>query len=139
MPCQYGASIQDLFSAPLLARCDSIEPVGSQVTVNPPPEGSDHDYLILARDIKPVEVLASLDGFCKDGSNPINGISNDPEKTFFVSLKRDSDSVNIIITDNYNFFKRFMAATSIAKRFNLKEKADRIALFQAVLYGNECN
>ena len=31
---------------------------------------------------------------------------------------------------------RFMVATRLAKRFNLQAKADRVALFQAVLYGN---
>ena len=31
--------------------------------------------------------------------------------------------------------QRFLVATTLAKRFRLTDKADRIALFQAVLYG----
>lgn len=46
--------------------------------------------------------------------------------------------VNLIVTQDNKFYDRFMAATSVAKRLNLLDKADRIALFQAVLYGNRC-
>jgi len=44
--------------------------------------------------------------------------------------------VNLIVTEDPKFFDKFMAATSVAKRLNLLSKEDRIALFQAVLYGN---
>ena len=44
--------------------------------------------------------------------------------------------VNLIVTRNDTFFNRFMAASSVAKRLNLLDKADRVAVFQAVLYGN---
>lgn len=44
-------------------------------------------------------------------------------------------NINVIVTPEMEFFDRFMAATELARRFNLMEKVDRIALFQAVLYG----
>lgn len=36
----------------------------------------------------------------------------------------------------HDIYDRFIAATAVAKRLNLLDKADRIALFQAVLYAN---
>jgi hypothetical protein len=48
---------------------------------------------------------------------------------------RGPNAQNLIVTDDLEWHRRFVAATSIAKRLNLMAKADRIALFQAVLYG----
>jgi hypothetical protein len=53
-----------------------------------------------------------------------------------VSLKHPRDDVNLIATSDGDFFRRFLAATQVCIRLNLMNKEDRIALFQAVLYGN---
>lgn len=69
------------------------------------------------------------DGYAADALNP-------GTKSRFQSFR--CDDVNLIVTVDSEFYNRFVAATSVAMRLNLLEKSDRIALFQAVLYGNEC-
>jgi len=50
----------------------------------------------------------------------------------------EKGNINLIVTEDYGFYNKFIAATSVAKRLNLLEKDDRVALFQAVLYANSC-
>lgn len=63
-----------------------------------------------------------------------------PADEKFSSYVKNNDGTpeNLIITSSQVFHQRFLAASSVAKRLNLLEKSDRIALFQAVLYGNSC-
>lgn len=102
--------------------------VGSRVTCNPPPTDTDEDYLVFtAHDPAPALLSA---GFKQDGS-PEFYTGND--NGGFRSFRRGN--LNIITTQSPQFFDRFMTATDLARRFNLMAKSDRIALFQAVLYG----
>lgn len=114
---------------------ESIDMVGSRVTCSPAPVGTDQDYLVFVTEDNWGNLWDSLvkQGWSVGGSLPVNHEPWDPTVRF-TSFKRGED--NIICTDASYFHKRFMAATSIAKRFNLLEKPDRIALFQAVLYAN---
>ena len=48
------------------------------------------------------------------------------------------EDTNLIVTIDPNFYERFLAATSVAKRLNIMCRDDRVALFQAVLYANPC-
>lgn len=117
--------------------CEKIEPVGSRVTCNPAPTDTDQDYLVLVKGsklYKLFEILKIRDYTC-GGSCPNNFEDSDGG---FQSFKNKSGDINYIITTSKVFFKRFMAASSVAKRFNLLKKDDRITLFDAVLYGNEC-
>lgn len=112
-------------------------PVGSRITCEPPPVGTDRDWLVL---VQPelwnnfIEELFSF-GWILGGSSIPNEINETPSDQRFNSFTLGED--NIIATCSPEFYQRFMAATSIAKKFNLREKDARIALFQAVLYGNE--
>lgn len=45
--------------------------------------------------------------------------------------------LNVIATDKPKFYDDFLLATRLAKRFNLLDKKDRVALFQAILYKND--
>lgn len=103
-------------------------PVGSRVTCSPPPTDTDEDWLVLT----PRDAAESLidAGFTQDGS-PQFYTGND--NGGFRSWRRGD--LNIVTTQDAVFFDRFQTATALAKRFNLLVKADRIALFQAVLYG----
>lgn len=112
----------------LIALGCTIRRVGSRVTCNPAPVNTDEDFLALV----PFNVTKLMrdDGFTQDGSPEFyTGNDNGGFRSF-----RKGD-MNIITTESTEFFDRFMTATALAKRFNLLEKADRIALFQAVLYG----
>lgn len=115
-----------------------FEAVGSQVTCRPPPPPpSDRDYLVLIDKDKFVgfEQWLFKNTFTPDGSRVLREGCSLDDPDFFQSFKREE--INVIATCDIDFFNRFMLATALAKRFNLKLKRDRIALFQAVLYGVE--
>jgi hypothetical protein len=116
--------------------CAGFEPVGSRVTCNPPPNENDEDFLLLPVDGHLFALLAMLDegGWVRGGSNIPNEANTTPIDGRFHSYRYDA--VNLIIAETPEFFRRFMAATAVCKRLNLLDKADRITVFQAVLYGN---
>jgi len=122
-----------------LARVMAIAPqavaVGSRVTCNPPPKGTDADYLLYLLDSQESALRAVMedDGWELGGSVIGDDVNHIPAEDRFYSYKLGD--VNLIITKSQSFSHRFLAATSIAKGLNLLEKADRVALFQAVLYG----
>ena len=109
-------------------------PVGSRVTCDPAPTNTDQDYLVLTND--PYEFRAACfdAGFELGGSLELDAFLPLNETNRFSSYTLND--ANLIVTTDTEFFKRFMAATSVAKHLNLLKKADRISLFQAVLYGN---
>lgn len=109
-----------------------LQPIGSRVTCNPAPTDTDEDWLVLVKgDHAPVLKAA---GFTQDGS-PQFYTGNDAGG--FRSWRRGI--LNVVTTEDIVFFDLFMTATHLAKRFNLLDKNDRIALFQAVLYGVRIN
>jgi hypothetical protein len=116
-----------------------VEPCGSRVTCDPPPMHTDADFLAL---LPPGEISSEVDdtltmaGWKVGGSEP--GDTNHPLPPTLRFMSYTKGEVNIIITTSPDFYRRFMAATSVSKRLNLLHKPDRIALFQAVLYGNPC-
>lgn len=119
---------QQLIAEILGAQYRTSVAVGSRVTCNPAPVDTDEDWLVLTRGDA---VLALLDaGFGQDGS-PQFYTGND--NGGFRSWRRGD--LNLITTESSEFYDKFCTASDLAKRFNLLDKSDRIALFQAVLYG----
>lgn len=115
----------------------SAEPVGSRVTCNPPPVGTDEDWLVLvaaATSLGNLDYDVRSEGWRLGGSLDADENVPIPDDDRFWSYTKGEK--NLIITRSPVFYKRFMAASSVAKRLNLLDKADRIALFQAVLYAN---
>ena len=107
------------------------EHVGSRVTCDPVSTGTDDDWLVLVPESNSIcEILLAL-GWTVDGSHINCPIWN----SVFHSMS--SGELNLIITDKPDFYRRFLAATHVAKKLNLLKKEDRIALFQACLYGNK--
>lgn len=109
-----------------------VEPCGSRVTCNPPPENSDRDFLVLINMVEEPDISALLRdaGFTREGGVGYDQFNNSD----FASWRRGED--NILVTTRTGFARSHRAATSLCTRFNLRSKADRIAVFQAVLYGN---
>lgn len=127
---------------------------GSRVICNPPPEGTDDDWLLLT---KP-KMFEPLEGFLKDAGFKVGG-SGLPKYNYkyaadgrtiekvrvnlegmlqdenFHSLKRDD--LNVILTSKPEYFKRFSRATGIARSLNILEKPVRIGLFEAV-FNDKC-
>lgn len=116
------------------ALCLDLRPVGSRVTCDPPPTDTDADYLVLVDclEYKAFEATLFTNGFVLDGSMILATGCETGDPDTFQSFSRDKD--NLIVTSNADFWEAFLAATSVAKRLNLLNKEDRIALFQAVLY-----
>jgi hypothetical protein len=113
---------------PFLDKVVKMEYVGSRVTCVPAPTDTDEDVLLLTDDLNTLIGDCIEVGFTQDG---------EAGKTYpkeFVSLR--SGTMNFIVTDNEEFFKKFMLATHVCKSLNVKSKADRICVFQAILYGN---
>lgn len=111
--------------------------VGSRVTCSPPPTDTDQDVLVLVQKggFNDLARWACEDhNFKLDGSEVEDYFDLSPADTF---RSLSDGEHNIIATEDPIFFRKFMAATHVAKRLNLLDKDDRIMLFQAVLYGNE--
>jgi hypothetical protein len=116
--------------------CVLITPVGSRVTCVPAPTSTDEDYLALVQPGESYDILMSAlsaDGWELGGSFGPAGERNSPFQSF-----RAGD-LNLIVTDDEDFHNKFLVGTALAKRLNVLDKADRKAIFQAVLYGKEHN
>lgn len=110
----------------------AISPIGSRVTCVPAPVDTDEDWLILVTE-DPTSRMKEL-GFTQDGS-PDFYTGND--QGGFRSWRKGD--LNVVTTPDGEFYRRFMTATHLAKRYNLLDKGDRIALFQAILYNVDVN
>jgi hypothetical protein len=112
----------------------SITAVGSRVTCNPAPTNTDQDWLVLIDENKWTQFSEDMEtyGFELGGSLEFDEKQFLSQEECFSSYTRGED--NIIATSSAAFHKRFLAASSVAKRLNLLDKQDRLALFQAVLY-----
>lgn len=122
----------------LRGACLNHQLVGSRITCNPAPTNTDQDVLVLTdKDLfenylKPRLVEHHFDNDGSDCGDVSEYLSED-ELTFQSFSHGD---LNLIVTFSDQFYRRFLAATSIAKLLNIMQKEYRIALFQAVLYGN---
>lgn len=114
----------------------ALVPVGSRRTCSPAPTDTDDDYLVLLDDKTESAFHEFLADYCfvAGGSDIPDSQNNTPPEDRFQSYTLGD--VNLIVTESKTFYRRFLAATSVARRLNLLNKQDRIALFQAVLYGN---
>ena len=109
-----------------LALDGQAHPVGSRVTCSPAPTDTDRDWLVLVGPGLVAETIARLGALAvADGSKP---------GEHFTSIRIGIE--NVILTDQPDFYRRFLAATRVAKLLNISDKAHRLALFQAVLYGH---
>lgn len=127
----------DITKLGALASLGEFFPCGSRVTCMPPPTDTDEDWLVLVEDMESFRFAVLAQGFEIGGSLFLDAEAPLDAEDRFSSYSLGE--VNIIATEDPTFFFKFKVATSVAKRLNLLDKADRIALFQAVLYGNPCN
>lgn len=116
---------------------DQVTPVGSRVTCRPAPQDTDADYLVLCPGNKQIDALLTFlanEKFVMGGSELEDPVAHLSGADTFQSFTKGE--INLIITQDADFYRKFLAATSVAKKLNLLNKQDRIDLFQAVLYGN---
>lgn len=105
----------------------SSYPTGSRYICNPPPQDTDNDTVVLAK--TGYETALESDGFYYNMSEVDYGTEG-----HFLSWRKGDE--NYIVTCDQGFYDRFVKATDLAKLLNLKNKSNRIALFQAILYDN---
>jgi hypothetical protein len=119
---------RDELIALLTANTQRFAATGSRVICDPPPMDTDEDYVCLAHPSTEGALVTA--GF---------EASIDPEMyedlPDFIPYR--CGEFNVIVTESEDFYERFVQATEEAKRLNLTEKSDRIALFQRVLYRAE--
>lgn len=111
-----------------------IYQTGSSVICNPPVLDTDIDYIICDSkgrfDTQNLHKFLISNGFemsCQDEEE------YDLESEAFDCYRKDN--INLIVTDNYEWYLKWVAATQIATRLNLIKKEDRIVLFKYILYG----
>ena len=109
----------------------TCEPTGSRVVCNPPPRGTDEDWICLIHpsSIKQIHGNMREQGYEDCGSEVDPG---DGDCVFF-SMKKDD--VNLIFISDSKHYDRFRLATKVAKHLNLTIKADRIMVFEAIRNG----
>lgn len=107
---------------------------GSRVICDPAPVDTDEDWVCFQPHYDDAIKALEADGFKSEGLPEFYTGNN---RGSFRSLRKGV--LNLILTDDKEFFDLFVSATELARRFNLQEKADRIALFQVVLYGVEAH
>ena len=128
--------IEEVFNTITAMGCE-IEPCGSRVTCNPAPKDTDQDFLVVVP--SKMQVVSNLvsylveAGFNWEGSKHYQIVA----ASDFMSWRRGD--VNLIVTANSTFAMRHRVATYFCKRLNLLDKEDRIAAFQAILYGQIYN
>jgi hypothetical protein len=124
----YEFAKKELPMNPFLDKVVKMEYVGSRVTCNPPPKDTDEDVLLLTDDLSMLIADCIEVGFTRDGDHKAS------YPTGFVSLR--NGTMNFIVTDDEEFYKKFMLATHVCKSLNVMDKSNRIVVFQAILYDN---
>ena len=102
---------------------EKVSRTGSREICDPPPLDTDEDFICKSRPSFEGEQLEAL-GFSRCSLLEYEGDK-------FRAFRRGD--VNLIITPSEAFYDRFVLATDLAKRFNLLDKSNRIALFEAVV------
>lgn len=111
----------------LLNYVEAYHPTGSNYICDPPVTDTDIDSVYLVKN--GYEQALSSEGFqysMTDEEYESQGI--------FLSWRKGNE--NYIVTTDENFYNKFVLATEVAKALNLRNKASRVSLFQAVLYGS---
>ena len=106
-------------------------PTGSKYICNPPVLNTDEDYAVLVNNLTVYAQSLLDDGWdvliAFDDYRPPNG-----GHRFFSARKGE---MNLIVFDQKDGYDWMVKATELAKRFNLTDKADRVALFDAIRGG----
>jgi len=97
---------------------------GSSYICNPPVTDTDIDYTLYSHN------WDKLDDWCEQNYFKTNW--EDYAIDEFRSYKRGV--INLIVTNDATFYKRFVKATELAKQLNLLDKQQRIDLFDFVMY-----
>lgn len=110
---------------------------GSRETVDPPPLDTDEDWVLLTNaPTTTVKALRAL-GYTLTSLEEYRVPTGDPFAPYnhFQAFRRVGSAENLILVTDNSTFTRWKVATRLAKRLNIKNKEDRIALFRAIRSG----
>ena len=111
----------------LTAYCHAYEATGSRIICDPPPKEADNDWVLLVP-------LNSFCAFMEEAKELGYEVPESPKGGLYtgetVPLYRYQD--NLIVTTNIKFYESFVAATHLARRLNIRNRENRIALFKAL-------
>ena len=99
-------------------------PTGSSYICNPPVLDTDIDHMFLVDDLEKVSQVLEKLGWKRCGNEEY-------QIGKWVAYRKDN--LNALLTDNLDHFNKFLQATEEAKKLNLLDKKDRIALFDKYL------
>jgi hypothetical protein len=106
-----------------------IYQTGSSVICSPPVLDTDIDFVICTTS------YGKLYNFLKDHEFQRSCVEEeeyDLESEEFECYRKGN--INFIVTEDYEWYKKWVFATKVAKKLNLLKKEDRITLFKAILY-----
>jgi hypothetical protein len=109
--------------------CTAWAFVGSRVTCDPAPTDTDRDVLVLCIEGEAGD-LANM--ICNAGGM-LCGEDYSEDNQLMIPYRLGDD--NYLLTENSEYFYRFMAVTEFAKYMNFMDKPARKALFQAAMDG----
>jgi hypothetical protein len=102
-----------------------MKPTGSRVTASGWTDQSDYDFVVLDREKKLAHFLNSLTSWEPGGSG------NGEEFTSFKSTEYGV-TLNLILVDSDDVFRKYCAATEIIKTLNTQTREERIKIFDMV-------
>lgn len=105
-------------------------PTGSSVICNPPILDTDRDYIICVHSLKDIKAFIEGIGF-KTSTQDVEEYDIQEDGLFECYRK---DNINLILTEDFDFYLKWCHATELATKLNLREKGQRITLFQYLLY-----
>jgi predicted nucleotidyltransferase len=85
-------------------------------------ESSDFDYLVLVKERPCLNLKWSDLGFVPDVADPLYGVD-------FSSWRKGN--INLVFTDNPDYFKVTLEASEFCKRYEVFDKADRCKVHEA--------
>lgn len=102
---------------------------GSRYICYPPVMNTDDDSVFLVNSLEEVRNLLIPLGW----EQPPRGLGSMDGENFWESYRLPNTPHNFIVTDNPHYYDRFVLATKVAKKLNLRVKEDRITLFSTIM------
>lgn len=108
---------------------DNIHITGSSYVCDPPVLNTDRDFVIYSKKADDLVAFLYENEFTTTSTE---GYHSENNCNIFISLRKDN--LNLIVVEDYDFYLKWVEATELAKKLNLKEKQQRIDLFSHILY-----
>lgn len=106
--------------------CTEYAYVGSRVTCNPAPTDTDRDILVLCVEGELREVMQQI----YDAGGDACGDKDYGDDMVAMRLGAED---NYLLTENEDYYEKFIAVTAVARGLNIMDKSSRHAMFKCLL------